>query len=220
LEKRLTDYESSALDYQHRPDPKVPIEETVQAMAGLVKEGKIRYLGLSECSAENIRRAHKIHPIAAYQVEYGPWCLDIENDGRLQACRELGITVVAYSPLGRGFLTGRYQSPADFEEGDYRKYLPRFQPGVFEKNLELVKQFEKLAAKKGVTPSQLCLAWVLAQGDDIIPIPGTRRSKYLAENWKSLDIQLTPAELQEIRDAINKLPVEGTRYTDMTGVNA
>jgi aryl-alcohol dehydrogenase-like predicted oxidoreductase len=189
-------------------------------MAELVKEGKVRYLGLSECSAENIRRAHKAHPIAAYQVEYGPWCLDIENDGRLEVCRELGIAIIAYSPLGRGFLTGRYKSPADFEEGDYRKYLPRFQPGVFEKNLELVKQFEKLSAKKGVTPSQLCLAWVLAQGEDIIPIPGTRRSKYLAENWKSMDIQLTPEELQEIRDAINKLPVEGTRYADMASVNA
>ncbi|KAL2916783.1 hypothetical protein HK105_203562 [Polyrhizophydium stewartii] len=202
------------LYYQHRVDPLVPIEDTVAAMAELVKEGKVRYLGLSEASAETIRRAHAVHPIAAYQVEYGPWCLDIENDGRLATCRELGIAIIAYSPLGRGFLTGAIKSPADFGEGDFRKYLPRFQPGAFEKNLELVHEFERIAAAKGVTVSQLCLAWVMAQGDDIIPIPGTKREKYFFDNWGSLNVKLTDAELREIRELIAKLPVEGTRYPE------
>ena len=160
------------LYYQHRPDPKVPIEETVKAMAELVKEGMIKYLGLSECSADEIRRAHKIHPITAYQVEYSPWFLNIETDGRLDTCRELGIAIVAYSPLGRGFLTGTIKSIDDLAADDWRRTNPKFKAGAFEKNFELVKQMEKLAAKKGCTTAQLGLAWCLAQGPDIIPIPG------------------------------------------------
>ncbi|KAI8918889.1 auxin-induced protein PCNT115 [Entophlyctis helioformis] len=209
------------LYYQHRPDPNTPIEDTVRAMAELVAEGKVRYLGLSECSADNIRRAHAVHPIAAYQVEYSPWCLDIETDGRLAVCRELGIAIVAYSPLGRGFLTGQYKSPADFEEGDFRRYLPRFQPGVFERNYELVRAFETIATAKGITTSQLCLAWVMAQGDDFIPIPGTKRMKYFVENWGAVGVALTAGDLQQIRDVIAKIPIEGERYTaqGMSSVN-
>ncbi|KAL2919988.1 hypothetical protein HK105_200054 [Polyrhizophydium stewartii] len=211
--------DSIDLYYQHRVDPSTPIEETVAAMAELVKEGKVKHLGLSECSAANIRRAHAVHPIAAYQVEYSPWCLDIETDDRLATCRELGIAIIAYSPLGRGFLTGAIKSPADFDPTDYRKFLPRFQPGAFEKNLELVREFEKIAAAKGVTVSQLCLAWVMAQGDDVIPIPGTKREKYFFDNWGSLNVKLTEAELREIRDLIAKMPVEGDRYASMSFVN-
>ncbi|KAL2919374.1 hypothetical protein HK105_201018 [Polyrhizophydium stewartii] len=189
-----------------------PIEESVAAMAELVKEGKVKYLRLSEASADQIRRAHAVHPIAAHQVEYSPWCLDIETNGVLATCRELGIAIVPYSPLGRGFMTGAIKSPNDFVDGDFRKLLPRFQPGAFEKNLELVRQFEQLAAAKGVTASQLCLAWVMAQGDDFIPIPGTKRQKYFDENWAALKVKLTEADLAEIRALIDSIPIEGERY--------
>jgi len=200
------------LYYQHRPDPKVPIEETVKAMAELVQEGKVKYLGLSECSADEIRRAYKIHPIAAYQVEYSPWFVNIETDGRLQACRELGIAIVAYSPLGRGFMTGTIKSLDDLSKDDWRRQNPKFQPGVFEKNLAMVVAFEKLAAKKGVKPSQLCLAFVLAQGEDFIPIPGTKQIKYLKENWAAMDVVITEAEMKEIRGVIAQIPIEGAQY--------
>ncbi|KAJ3255368.1 hypothetical protein HK103_006287, partial [Boothiomyces macroporosus] len=197
------------LYYQHRPDPKTPISVTVKAMAELVKEGKVRYLGLSECSAEQIREAHAVHPISAYQVEFSPWHTNIETDGRLQTCRELGIAIVAYSPLGRGFLTGAIKSLDDLDPTDWRRNNPKFQPGSFEKNFELVKAFEQIASKKGVPVSQLCLAWVLAQGPDFIPIPGTKKMKYLEQNWGSLNVTLTDEEFAAIRKAIAEIPIEG-----------
>ncbi|OZJ03125.1 hypothetical protein BZG36_03876 [Bifiguratus adelaidae] len=200
------------LYYQHRVDPKVPIEDTVRAMAELVKEGKVKYLGLSECKAETLRRAHAIHPITAVQTEYSPWTLDVETNGVLETCKELGITFVAYSPLGRGFLTGRYKTPEDFEEGDFRKHNPRFQGENFQKNLDLADKFGALAKKKGVTASQLCLAWVLAQGDHIVTIPGTKRVKYLEENMLAENIELTAQELSEIRQILDSFQVSGTRY--------
>lgn len=160
--------------YAHRIDTKVPIEKTVGAMAELVKAGKVRYLGLSECSADTLRRAYKVHPIAAVQMEYSPFALDIESDQTdlLKTARELGVSIVAYSPLGRGMLTGQYKSIDDFEENDVRRFFPRFQPGNFEKNMTLVDELDKIGKKKGVTPGQLTLAWILAQGEDFIPIPG------------------------------------------------
>lgn len=158
--------------YQHRVDPKVPIEITVGAMAELVKEGKVKYLGLSECSAATLRRAHAVYPIAAIQVEYSPWALDIEQNDVLRTARELGVAIVAYSPLARGLLTGEIKSRADFGPEDYRYHLPRFSEENFPKNIELVNKFNELAKKKGVTTGQLTLAWILAQGDDFIPIPG------------------------------------------------
>ncbi|RUS15569.1 aldo/keto reductase [Endogone sp. FLAS-F59071] len=201
------------LYYQHRMDPNTPIEETVKAMAELVKEGKVRYLGVSECSAANLRRAHAVHPIAAVQIEYSPWTLDIEENGLLEAARELGISIVAYAPLGRGIMTGRYQSSEDFAPDDLRRTYPRFNAENFPKNLELVREFQKLAEKKGVTASQLVLAWILAQGDDFIPIPGTKRVKYLEENTISGDVSLTEEELKQIRKLINSITVHGTRYS-------
>lgn len=200
------------LYYQHRVDPNTPIEDTVGALAELVKEGKIRYIGLSECSAENLRRAYKVHPIAAVQMEYSPWTLEIETNGIMEACRELGVTIVAYSPLGRGFLTGRYKSIDDFEPDDFRRTVPRFQGENFDKNLELVRKFEEFASKKGVTSSQLCLAWVLAQGDDIVAIPGTKKVKYLEENFEATKIHLSSEESSEIRQIINSIKITGTRY--------
>ncbi|KAJ3139087.1 hypothetical protein HK100_012004 [Physocladia obscura] len=200
------------LYYQHRVDPKTPIEDTVRAMAELVKEGKVRYLGLSEASAETIRRAHKIHPITAYQVEYSPWTTDIESNGILDTCNELGIAIIAYSPLGRGFLTGRFKSPEDFEVGDYRHGNPRFQGEAFTKNLAIVTALSDLAAKKGVSVTQLTLAWVIAQGPNIIPIPGTKKSERLDENFGALHVVVTDEEKQLIRKIINEIPVVGTRY--------
>lgn len=169
--------ESIDLYYAHRIDPKVPIEKTVGAMAELVKSGKVRYLGLSECSAETLRRAYAVHPIAAIQMEYSPFALDIESEqiGLLKVARELGVAIVAYSPLGRGMLTGQYKSLEDFDEGDVRRAFPRFQPGNFEKNLVIVDKLRELAEKKGITSGQLTLAWILAQGGDFIPIPGTKK---------------------------------------------
>ncbi|ORY52927.1 aldo/keto reductase [Rhizoclosmatium globosum] len=210
------------LYYQHRVDPNTPIEDTVKAMAELVKEGKVKYLGLSEASAETIRRAHKIHPITAYQVEYSPWTTDIEDNGILETCNELGIAVIAYSPLGRGFLTGRYKSPDDFEEGDYRRNNPRFQGEAFTKNLELVDALTQLATKKGCTVSQFTLAWVMAQGPNVIPIPGTKSSTRLDENFGALDVKITPEDDKAIRDVIKQIGVSGTRYDarGMTLVNA
>ncbi|KAI8908075.1 aldo/keto reductase [Gorgonomyces haynaldii] len=198
------------LYYQHRPDPKTPIEETVKAMAELVKEGKVKYLGLSECSADEIRRAYKIHPIHAYQVEYSPWFTNIETDGRLQACRELGIAIIAYSPLGRGMLTGAIKSLDDLPADDWRRVHPRFTEEHFKKNLEIVQAIEKIAKQKGVTPSQLSLAWVMAQGPDFIPIPGTKKIKYLEENWKSVNVKLTEEDVKLVRDLVSE--AHGAQY--------
>ncbi|CAB5394009.1 unnamed protein product [Rhizophagus irregularis] len=195
------------LYYQHRVDPNTPIEDTVSALAELVKEGKIKYIGLSECSAKTLRRAYKVHPIAAVQMEYSPWTLDIEKSGMLEACRELGVTIVAYSPLGRGFLTGKFKSIDDFEPNDYRRTVPRFQGENFNKNLELVKKFNEFAIKKGVTAGQLCLSWVLAQGDDFVTIPGAKRVKYLEENFEAGKIQLSPEEISEVRKIIDSIEI-------------
>ena len=178
------------------------------------RQGKVRFLGLSECSSESLRRAYKIHPIAAVQVEYSAFTTDIENPkvGLLQTCRELGVAVVAYSPLGRGLLTGQYKSPDDFDEDDVRRTLPRFSPENFSKNLDLVNKISELAKKKACTPGPLSLAWLMAQGDDIIPIPGTKKIKYLEENQKALNVHLTEAEGIAIRKAISEAEVSGDRY--------
>jgi aryl-alcohol dehydrogenase-like predicted oxidoreductase len=197
------------LYYQHRVDPNTPIEETVGAMAELVKEGKVRYLGLSEAGVETLRRACAVHQITALQTEYSLWSLDPE-DAILPACRELGIGFVAYSPLGRGFLTGAIKSVDDLAEDDFRRTTPRFQGENFQRNLDLVSKVEELAAGKGVTPAQLALAWVLAQGEDIVPIPGTKRRSRLEENVGALDVELSADELAEIRAAVPQ--VAGDRY--------
>lgn len=202
------------LYYQHRIDPQVPIEETVGAMAELVKEGKVRYLGLSEASAATLERAHAVHPISALQSEYSLWTRDPESNGTLQTCRRLGIAFVPYSPLGRGFLTGAFSSPADFAEDDYRRFSPRFQGENFTRNLLLVEKVKVLAAAKGVTPSQLALAWVLAQGDDFVPIPGTKRRKYLEENVGALEVQLSTAELAQIDAIFPADAAAGGRYPE------
>jgi aryl-alcohol dehydrogenase-like predicted oxidoreductase len=199
------------LYYQHRVDPQVPIEDTVGAMAELVRAGKVRYLGLSEAAPATIRRAAKVHPISALQTEYSLWSRDVESEV-LPTVRELGIGFVAYSPLGRGFLTGRFKTIDDLPADDYRRVSPRFQGENFQKNLDLVAKINDLAKRKGVTPSQLALAWVLARGDDIVPIPGTKQVKYLEENLAAAQVRLAPDELRDI-DAI--LPVgsaAGERY--------
>ncbi|WP_293705779.1 aldo/keto reductase [Stenotrophomonas sp. UBA7606] len=200
------------LYYQHRVDPQVPIEDTVGAMARLVEQGKVRYLGLSEAAPETIRRAHAVHPITALQTEYSLWSREPEQNDVLATVRELGIGFVPYSPLGRGFLTGAIRSPADFEDGDYRRNSPRFQGENFDRNLALVEQVNAIAADKGVTPGQLALAWVLAQGDDLVPIPGTKRLPYLEENLGALEVVLSAEDLARI-DAV--FPVDaaaGLRY--------
>ncbi|MGG5240606.1 aldo/keto reductase [Pseudomonas lurida] len=199
--------ETLDLYYQHRIDPNVAIEETVGAMAELVQQGKVRYLGLSEASAATLERAHKVHTISALQSEYSLWSRDQEHNGCLAACQRLGIAFVPYSPLGRGFLTGALKSPDDFGDDDYRRFSPRFQGENFDKNLELVKQVQALAADKGVSAGQLALAWVLAQGEFIIPIPGTKQRRYLEENAAAVSISLSQAELAAL-DAI--FPVEAT----------
>ncbi len=199
--------ETLDLYYQHRIDPNVAIEETVGAMAELVQQGKVRYLGLSEASAATLERAHKVHTISALQSEYSLWSRDQEHNGCLAACQRLGIAFVPYSPLGRGFLTGALKSPDDFGNDDYRRFSPRFQGENFDKNLELVKQVQALAADKGVSAGQLALAWVLAQGEFIIPIPGTKQRRYLEENAAAVSISLSQAELAAL-DAI--FPVEAT----------
>lgn len=208
------------LYYQHRVDPQTPIEETVGAMARLVEEGKVRHLGLSEAAAETIRRAQSVHPITALQTEYSLWSRDPE-DGLLAVCRELGIGFVAYSPLGRGFLTGQIRSFDDLAPDDYRRQSPRFQGENFQKNLELVNRIKQIAVEKGCTPAQLALAWVLAQGEDIVPIPGTKRHQYLEENVAALQVEITPEELQRIDEVAPRGVAAGTRYPEagMAAVN-
>jgi aryl-alcohol dehydrogenase-like predicted oxidoreductase len=206
------------LYYQHRVDPKVPIEDTVGAMAELVKAGKVRYLGLSEAAPATIRRAHAVHPISALQTEYSIWSRDPEGE-LLATVRELGIGFVAYSPLGRGFLTGKVASPSEFDATDRRNVLPRFQGENFAKNLQIVARVKELAAARSITPGQLALAWVLAQGDDVVPIPGTKRQKWLEENVAASKIALSPADLGAIADAVPRGAAAGDRYPDMSGVN-
>ncbi len=205
--------ETIDLYYQHRVDPSTPIEETVGAMAELVREGKVRYLGLSEAGQETIRRAMKVHPITALQTEYSLWSRDPE-DGILSVCRELGIAFVAYSPLGRGFLTGQFKKFEDLAADDYRRHSPRFQGENFQKNLQLVAQIEAIAAEKKCKPSQLALAWVLAQGKDIIPIPGTKRRSYLEENAQAAQVQLSRADLDRIEAVAPRGVAAGTRYPE------
>lgn len=201
------------LYYQHRVDPTVPIEETVGAMSELVRLGKVLYLGLSEAAAETIRRAHAVYPITALQTEYSLWSRDPEDE-ILAAVRELGIGFVAYSPLGRGFLTGQIKSFDDLAEDDYRRYAPRFQGENFSKNLELVARVTEMAREKGVTPGQLALAWVLAQGEDIVPIPGTKRRRYLEENAAASEIELTADDLARINEIAPQGAAAGTRYPE------
>jgi len=201
------------LYYQHRVDPNTPIEETAGAMAELVKTGKVRYLGLSEASPQTLRRAVKVHPIAALQTEYSLWTRDPEN-GILATCRELGIGFVAYSPLGRGFLTGQFQRFEDFAADDYRRNSPRFQGENFQKNLDLVRRVEEIAREKGCKPSQLALAWVLAQGNDVVPIPGTKRRKYLEENVGAVDVKLSKDDLRRIEEVFPADAAAGERYPE------
>jgi len=201
------------LYYQHRVDPNTPIEETVGALAQLVKQGKIRHIGLSEASPQTLRRAAKVHPITALQTEYSLWSREPEEE-ILPACRELGIGFVAYSPLGRGFLTGQFKRFEDFPEDDYRRFSPRFQGENFQKNLELVQRIEKIAAEKGCTPAQLALAWVLAQGPDIVPIPGTKRRTYLDQNLGALEVTLTPADLKTLDGIAPRGSAIGARYPE------
>jgi len=206
------------LYYQHRVDVSVPIEETVGAMADLVQQGKVRFIGLSEAAPATIRRAHKVHPISALQTEYSLWTRDPEDE-ILTTVRELGIGFVAYSPLGRGFLSGRIKSIDDLEENDWRRRNPRFQGENLRKNLDLVRRVEEMARQKGVTPSQLALAWVLTRGPDIVPIPGSRRRSHLEENVKALAVELTDRDLQRIDAAFPVGLAAGTRYPDMSTVN-
>jgi aryl-alcohol dehydrogenase-like predicted oxidoreductase len=206
------------LYYLHRVDPQVPIEETIGAMAELVKQGKVRYIGISEAASATIRRAHAVHPITALQTEYSLWSRDPEDE-ILPTVRELGIGFVAYSPLGRGFLSGSIASVDDLAADDYRRNSPRFQGENFNKNLQLVERVKEIAAEKGVTPGQLAIAWLLAQGDDIVPIPGTKRRSYLEENVAAANITLTPAELERIDEVAPKDFAAGDRYPDMSSVN-
>jgi aryl-alcohol dehydrogenase-like predicted oxidoreductase len=205
--------ETIDLYYQHRVDPNTPIEDTVGAMARLVEQGKVRHLGLSEAGIETIRRAHKVHTITALQTEYSLWSRDPE-DGILDVCRELGIGFVPYSPLGRGFLSGQIKSFDDLAPDDYRRNAPRFQGENFQKNLELVRRIEEMAAEKRCTSAQLALAWVLAQGEDIVPIPGTKRREYLEENVAALDVEITQEELKRIDEIAPKGAAAGMRYTE------
>jgi aryl-alcohol dehydrogenase-like predicted oxidoreductase len=209
------------LYYQHRVDRTVPIEDTVGAMAELVRAGKVRYLGLSEAAPATIRRAHTVHPITALQTEYSLWSRDVEDE-ILPTVRELGIGFVPYSPLGRGFLTGRFRTIDDLPADDYRRASPRFQGENFERNLELVRHIEKLAAEKRCTPSQLALAWLLHRGDDLVPIPGTKRRTYLEENVGAVDVTLTPAEMRKIDELAPRGVAAGARYVEgaMRSVNA
>ncbi len=205
--------ETIDLYYQHRVDPHTPIEETVGAMAQLVREGKVRYLGLSEAGPQTLRRACAVHPIAALQTEYSLWSREPEDE-ILAACRVLGIGFVAYSPLGRGFLTGQIKRFEDLAEDDYRRQSPRFQSDNFQRNLELVRRIEEIAKEKGCTPAQLAMAWVLTQGEDIVPIPGTKRRRYLEENLAALDVTLTREDLQRIDEVAPRGVATGARYPD------
>jgi aryl-alcohol dehydrogenase-like predicted oxidoreductase len=216
LKRLKTDYID--LYYQHRVDPEVPIEDTVGAMAELVAEGKVRNLGLSEAAPETIRKAHRVHPISALQTEYSLWSREPE-DAILRTVRELGIGFVAYSPLGRGFLSGTIRSVDDLAPDDWRRGCPRFQGENFSKNLDLVRQVESLASQRGVTPTQLVLAWVMAQGEDIVPIPGTKRRSYLEEDVAAAEITLTEEELKELENAFPYEATAGDRYADMGMVN-
>lgn len=218
LERLGTDYID--LYYQHRVDRSVPIEETVGAMAELVREGKVRYLGLSEASAATLRRAHRVHPITALQTEYSLWTRDVEAE-ILPACRELGIGFVAYSPLGRGFLAGRFRRFEDLPPGDWRRTHPRFQGENFQKNLVLVDRVRAMAEEKGCTPAQLALAWLLAQGPDIVPIPGTKRRVYLEENARAVEVRLSAEDLARIAEAMPPGAAAGARYAEsgMRAVN-
>ena len=201
------------LYYQHRVDPDTPVEETWGAMKELVEAGKVRYLGISEAAPETIRKAHAVYPISALQTEYSLWSRDVE-DGILPTVRELGIGFVAYSPLGRGFLTGAIQSPEDFGEGDYRRNSPRFQGENFHKNLELVEKVREIASEKGVAPGQLAIAWLLHRGEDIVPIPGTKRREYLEENAAAVDVELTERDLRRIDEVAPAGVAAGGRYTE------
>ena len=206
------------LYYQHRVDPTVPIEDTIGAMADLVREGKVRYIGMSEAAPETIRRAAKVHPIAALQTEYSLWSRDPE-DKILATVRELGIGFVAYSPLGRGFLTGHIKSPDDLDLDDSRRRWPRFLPENFQKNLDLVEKVKEMAKEKGVTAGQLALAWVLAHGNDIVPIPGTKHVNYLQENIGAVDVELSEDDLRRLDAIVPKGIASGARYPDMSTVN-
>jgi aryl-alcohol dehydrogenase-like predicted oxidoreductase len=206
------------LYYQHRVDPDVPIEDTIGAMGELVTAGKVRFLGMSEAAPETIRRAASAHPITALQTEYSLWSRDPEDE-ILPTVRELGIGFVAYSPLGRGFLTGRFLTPDDLPAGDFRRNNPRFQGENFQRNLDVVSKVHEIAAEKGCTPGQLALAWLLAQGDDIVPIPGTKRKQYLADNLGAADVSLTPDDLLQIESVAPKGFSAGDRYPDMSSVN-
>jgi aryl-alcohol dehydrogenase-like predicted oxidoreductase len=218
LERLGTDHID--LYYQHRVDKEVPIEETVGAMAQLVEQGKVRYIGLSEASPDTVRRAHEVHPISALQTEYSLWTRDVEKE-ILPAVRELGIGFVAYSPLGRGFLSGRYRSPEDFSEGDSRRIrFPRFEQENLERNLEIVDRLAEMGRQKGVTPGQLALAWVMHQGKDIVPIPGTKRVKYLEENAAAAGIELTPEDLRRLDEIAPPGVAAGDRYADMSTIDA
>ncbi len=201
------------LYYQHRVDPNTPIEDTVGAMARLVEQGKVRYIGLSEAGIDTIRRAHEAYPVTALQTEYSLWSRDPE-DGILDVCRELGIGFVAYSPLGRGFLTGQIKSFDDLAPDDFRRNNPRFQGENFEKNLDLVERVKEMAAEKGCTPAQLALAWVLARGEDIVPIPGTKRRHYMEENVGALDVEITPQDIERLDEIAPKGAAAGARYAE------
>ncbi|MGA9856885.1 MAG: aldo/keto reductase [Solirubrobacteraceae bacterium] len=205
------------LYYQHRVDPDVPIEETVGAMAELVDAGKVRFLGLSEAGPQTIRRAHTVHPISAVQTEYSLWSRDVEDEV-LPTLRELGIGLVAYSPLGRGFLTGQITSPADLADDDFRRHSPRFQGENFQRNLDLVQRIRQIAADKDCTPGQLALAWVMAQGRDIVPIPGTKRRAYLEQNVEATELSLSADELARIDEAAPAGSAAGDRYADMSPI--
>jgi aryl-alcohol dehydrogenase-like predicted oxidoreductase len=206
--------ETIDLYYQHRVDPDTPIEETIGAMAQLVKEGKVRHLGLSEASPDTLRRAMKVHPITALQTEYSLWTRDPESNGVLSTCRELGIGFVAYSPLGRGFLTGQFKRFEDLAPDDYRRNSPRFQGANFQKNLDLVRKVEEISKEKGCKPSQLALAWVMAQGNDIVPIPGTKRRKYLEENAAASQIKLSQEDVARLDEVFPRDAASGDRYPE------
>jgi aryl-alcohol dehydrogenase-like predicted oxidoreductase len=210
---RRLNVETIDLYYQHRVDPNVPIEETVGAMSRLVEEGKARHLGLSEAAPETVRRAHATHAIAALQTEYSLWTRDVEEE-ILPTCRELGIGFVAYSPLGRGFLTGQFKTPEDIPEGDYRRNAPRFQGENFEHNIKLVERVTEIAAARGATPAQVALAWVLSRGEDVVPIPGTKRRKYLEENARAAEIELSPEDLRRIDEIARPGGAGGARYPE------
>ncbi|KAJ7119584.1 NADP-dependent oxidoreductase domain-containing protein [Mycena epipterygia] len=206
------------LYYQHRVDPNTPIELTVGAMAELVKEGKVKYLGLSECTARDLRRAHAVHPISALQIEYSPFVLDIEDPkvALLETAKELGVTIVAYSPLGRGLLTGRYKSPDDFEDGDFRLEIPKYSKDNFPNILKVVEELKKIGAKHNATSAQVTLAWILAQGPEFVVIPGTKKIKYLEENLGAAGVKLSPDEIAAVRKLAkeSEVNVPGNRYSD------